>query len=252
MEQRYFKTYSRCLGRDMEFKVYGHHGKPVLFIPCQAGRFFDFENFHMDDVWRPWIDAGKVMVFSIDTIDGETWANKGGDKRWRIERHEQWFRYIVEELVPQIHHIAGERNWHQENIMTFGASMGAQHAANLFFRRPDLFDTVLALSGVYDSRDAFGDYMDDLVYANSPVDFISNMPADHPYIRMYNERKICIVVGQGAWEDVLKGSTGWLGRVLHEKGIHATVDFWGYDVNHDWDWWYKQTAHYLPFLIGNP
>ena len=76
MEVRYFKQYSSCLDRDMEFKVYGHRGKPVLFIPCQAGRFFDFENFHMDDVFRPWIDAGKVMVFSCDTIDGETWADK--------------------------------------------------------------------------------------------------------------------------------------------------------------------------------
>ncbi|WP_289474945.1 hypothetical protein, partial [Klebsiella pneumoniae] len=91
-----------CLGRDMEFKVYGHAGKPVLFIPCQAGRYFDFENFHMDDIFRPWIDAGKLMVFSIDTIDGETWADKGGDCRRRIERHEQWFNYIVNEMVPTI------------------------------------------------------------------------------------------------------------------------------------------------------
>ena len=40
MEIRYFRNYSHCLGRDMEMKVYGHRGKPVLFIPCQAGRFF--------------------------------------------------------------------------------------------------------------------------------------------------------------------------------------------------------------------
>ena len=45
MEVRYFKHYSSYLDRDMEFKVYGHAGKPVLFVPCQGGRFFDFENF---------------------------------------------------------------------------------------------------------------------------------------------------------------------------------------------------------------
>ena len=252
MEIRYFKNYSHCLGRDMEFKVYGHAGKPVLFIPCQAGRFFDFENFHMDDVFRPWIYAGKLMVFSIDTIDNETWADKNGDCRRRIERHEQWFNYVVSEMVPTIKHIAGERNWHQEPIMTFGCSMGAQHAANLFFRRPDLFDSVLALSGVYDSTDSFGGYMDELVYQNSPCHYIAGMPGDHPYIRMYNERKIFICVGQGAWEDELKKSTGWLGHVLYEKGIRASVNFWGFDVNHDWDWWYKQVVHYLPQIVGNP
>ena len=71
MEVRYFKGYSYNLNREMEFKVYGHRGKPVLFIPCQAGRFYDFENFHMDDVFRPYIDAGEIMVFSIDTIDND-------------------------------------------------------------------------------------------------------------------------------------------------------------------------------------
>ena len=39
MEVRYFKGYSYNLNREMEFKVYVHRGKPVLFIPCQAGRF---------------------------------------------------------------------------------------------------------------------------------------------------------------------------------------------------------------------
>ena len=38
--------------------------------------------------------------------------------------------------------------------------------------------------------------------------------------------------------------------VLDAKGIHAWVDFWGYDVDHDWGWWYKQVEYYLPFLLG--
>ena len=79
METQYFKDYSDALGRDMEVKVYGHAGRPVLFIPCQNGRFFDFENFHMDDVWAPYIESGKCMVFAIDTLDEETWSNKEGD-----------------------------------------------------------------------------------------------------------------------------------------------------------------------------
>ena len=35
---------------------------------------------------------GQTQVFAIDTMDLETWSNKGGDPRWRIERHEQWMR----------------------------------------------------------------------------------------------------------------------------------------------------------------
>ena len=253
MEVRYFKGYSYNLNREMEFKVYGHRGKPVLFIPCQAGRFYDFENFHMDDVFRPYIDAGEIMVFSIDTIDNETWADHGGNPRARIEQHERWFNYIVDEMVPQIRHLAGERNWCQMPIMPFGCSMGAMHAANLFFRRPDLFDSVLALSGVYDSFDSFGDYMDDLVYRNSPCDYMRNFPTDHPYMELFNKAdKFIMCCGQGAWEGDLLASTLELQGILESKGIHPIVDIWGYDVAHDWVWWEKQWTYFLRMTLGNP
>lgn len=250
MEIRYYKHYSGHLGRDMEFKVYGHGGKPVLFIPCQGGRFFDFEDFHMTDHWAPWIESGKCTVYSVDTIDNEAWADKGGDCRRRIENHERWYNYVVEEMVPTIRHLSGERNGYDQSIMTFGCSMGAMHAANLFFRRPDIFDSVFAISGLYDSKEFFGDYEDDLIYNNCPIYCIGGMGQDHPYIEMYNQRKICIVVGQGAWEEPLVGSTKWLKDVLQSKGIRATVDLWGYDVDHNWPWWYKMCANYLPWLLG--
>lgn len=151
MEVQYFKDYSPSLNRDMECKVYGHAGRPVLFIPCQDGRFFDFENYHMTDAWSPWIESGQVMVFSIDTIDQETWSNKCGDPRWRICRHEQRIRYITDEMVPFIRSMVNERNdWTgYPGVVAFGSSLGATHAANLYFCRPDLFDGLLALSGIY-------------------------------------------------------------------------------------------------------
>ena len=95
MEIRYYKSYSRFLDRDMEFKVYGHAGKPVLFIPCQGGRFFDFENFGMVDHWAPWIEDGRCTVYACDSIDNEAWGAMGADNRWRIENHERWMHYIV-------------------------------------------------------------------------------------------------------------------------------------------------------------
>ena len=47
MDTQYIADYSPALGRDMECMVYGHAGRPVLYIPCQDGRFFDFGDFHM-------------------------------------------------------------------------------------------------------------------------------------------------------------------------------------------------------------
>ena len=244
MQIQYHKHYSSFLNRDMEFKVYGHGGRPVLFIPCQAGRFFDFENFHMTDYWGAWIEQGLCTVYSIDTIDNEAWAAQGADNRWRTENHERWYNYVVEEMVPTIHSMSGN-----QGIITFGASMGAMHAANLFFRRPDLFDGVFAISGLYDSPEFFGDYMDDILYNNCPAYYLANMPQDHYYIDMYNHRKIVIVVGQGKWEGPLIESTRRLDAVLRSKGINAQVDYWGFDVDHDWPWWYKMVAHYVPQFL---
>ena len=248
MEIRYFKTWSRFLNRDMEFKVYGHAGRPVMFIPCQSGRFYDFENFHMVDHWAHWIEEGRCTVYAIDCIDDEAYA-ANGDCRWRMENHERWYNYVVEELVPYIRHLSGERNGYDQGIMTFGASMGAMHATNLFFRRPDLFNAVFAISGIYDSKMFFGDYMDEILYRNTPVEYLNNLPSDHYYRGMYNDRQILIVVGQGAWEEPLVHSTRLLEDVLRRKGINAQVDYWGYDVNHDWPWWYKMVAHYAPRFL---
>lgn len=244
MNIQYRKHYSGHLGREMEFKVYGHGGKPVIFIPCQGGRFFDFENFHMIDHWARWIEEGQCTVFAVDSIDNEAWGAFGADNRWRIENHEKWYRYIVEEMVPTIHHLSGRLD-----IMPFGCSMGAMHAANLFFRRPDLFDAVFAISGLYDSYDFFGDYMDDLIYDNCPVYYLANMPADHPYLSMYAQRKMLITVGQGAWEGPLVESTRRLDTVCAHKGIPVRFEYWGHDVDHDWPWWFKMVEVYLPQLL---
>lgn len=250
METQYFKQYSPALNRDMEWKVYGHGGRPVLYIPCQDGRFFDFENFKMTDAWSPWIDSGQVMVFAVDTLDKETWSDRGGDPGWRIWRYEQWIRYLTDEMVPFIRGMVNERNgWEgYPGVIVFGCSLGATHAANLFFRRPDLFDGLLALSGIYTAEYGFGSYMNELVYYNSPVHSLANLPWDHPYIQMYNDRKMVLCVGQGSWE--MPDSTRQLHGILQDKGINAWVDYWGHDCSHDWIWWYKQVDYFVPYLLG--
>ena len=125
--------------------------------------------------------------------------------------------------------------------------MGGTHAGVFFFRRPDLFDTLISLSGTFDARMFFHDYMDDLVYANSPVDFLPNMPGDHPWMDLYANSNIIICSGQGAWEDEMRRDAGLMKEIMASKGISGWVDFWGYDVNHDWPWWKKQ----LPYFVGN-
>ena len=41
MQGTYYKEWSSVLNREMEFKVYGSAGVPVLALPARGGRFFD-------------------------------------------------------------------------------------------------------------------------------------------------------------------------------------------------------------------
>lgn len=248
MEIRYFKHYSRHLQRDMEFKVYGHAGKPVLYFPCEGGRFYDFENFQMIDHWAQWIEEGRCTVYAADCIDHETYLSLGDCLR-RVHQHENWYNYIVGELAPYIRSLSSERNGYEQGVITFGCSMGAMHAANLFFRRPDLFTGVLALSGIYDSRMYFGSFMNDTLYQNTPVAYLHNLSDDHYYKRMYNDRRMLFVVGQGAWEGNSLDSARYLEYVLRDKGIHAQFEYWGNDVSHDWYWWFKMVELYAPRFL---
>lgn len=251
MKTEWFKEYSECLLRDMEFKVYGHSGTPILVFPAQNGRFFDFENFGMVHTVEHLIDAGRIQLFCCDSIDQESWSAEGMDNGHRTYMMEQWFYYIVNELVPRILEINsyGRDGQYGDGIYTTGCSMGATHAVNFMFRRPDIFKGTIALSGYYDSDLFFGDYHDDILYRNSPIQYLHGMSYDHPYVEMYRHCRIVLCCGQGAWEDDMIRSTSRMKELLEYKDIPAWIDFWGHDVNHDWDWWQVQFPYFVERVI---
>ena len=246
MNKEALSFYSSCLQREMPLRICGHGGKPILYIPCQDGHAWDFENFHMADTLAPWIESGKCFVCSVNTVDAESWSDQAGDPRRRILRHEAWVMYLVQEVAPFLRYRAGQSG-NNTGIMTFGCSLGASHALNLYLRFPDVFDRCLALSGIYHASYFFGNYMDETVYMNSPADYMANLAPDHPFIEKLNRGKAVVCTGQGAWEE--PWSPRAMDRRFRELGIHIWVDYWGFDVNHDWPWWYKQAVYFLPYLL---
>jgi esterase/lipase superfamily enzyme len=128
-----------------------------------------------------------------------------------------------------------------------GFSMGAYHAANFFFKHPDQFDTVIAISGFYNLKMLVGDEVDDLVYFNSPNLFLKNLE-DQEILNKLRNSKIVICSGRGAWEEEMLEETLTLKTILEQKSIPAWVDIWGEDVNHDWPWWRKMLPYFIEKL----
>lgn len=245
MHIEYHKWYSERLGREMELKVYGHYGKPILVFPSSGGRFHEFEDFKMIEAASSFIEQGKVKFICIDSIDKETWLNKSATDEHIGGRHEAFHRYVIQEVVPFIYQLCGGKI----GIGTHGCSMGAYHAANFFFKEPGIFDAVLAFSGVYNIKKVLQrSYGIEEIYFNSPLDYLPNMN-DPWYLARYRESKIVICVGQGAWEDEMIEDTAALKSILASKQVDAWIDFWGHDVEHDWPWWRKQIVHFLPSIV---
>ena len=237
--------FSNNLSEEMHIMIYGQGGLPILVFPTQNSKYRNFEDFGMIDQIADFIDGGRIQLFTVDSVDEESWSPKDWDPAWRAERQEQYYRYIMDEVIPFI------RSRNDQAPAAVGCSMGATHSLISFLRRPELFCGIIALSGVYDSDYFFDGWMNATLYNNSPERFLPNMPADHPYISLYNDRRMILCCGQGAWEEDSVRTLRNMENIFREKGIHAWCDFWGYDVNHDWPWWFKQMRYFLPYLLGD-
>jgi esterase/lipase superfamily enzyme len=236
------RWFSPALGQEMEFEAYGHAGRPVLAFPSQDGRFGDFAGFGMVEACRELLEAGRVRLVAVDGVDWQSWTNAAVPPAERARRHLDYDRYVMDELVPFVRRLAG-----RGTLWTTGCSMGAFHAANFFFRRPDVFDGVVGLSGLYSARSFVADHWDDAVYFNSPLQYLPGLQ-DPTYLDRYRRSTICFAVGQGAWEEDCLADTRALEEILRAKGIPAWFDYWGSDVAHDWPWWRKMLPYFLDRL----
>ncbi len=232
--------HSPSLGRGMEIVTYGHYGFPLLLFPTAAADYLEYERFHLIDSIAGFIDAGKVKVFSINSINRESWLNRGLHPADKARIQVAYNRYITEEVAPYI--------WNscrgQIGIITGGASLGAFHSANQLFRRPDIFDGVIAMSGAFDIRGYYqGDYYDDNIYFNNPVDYLPNLNDGHTLGLLRGKRHIHLVTGQGGYEN--PDASRRLSAILSQKGIPHELDLWGYDMPHDWPTWRAMLPHCL-------
>jgi esterase/lipase superfamily enzyme len=240
MDRKIEGWHSPSLGQDMPIVSYGHWGHPLLLFPTAAADFLENERFGLVGAVAPAIEAGRVRVFSIDSINKQSWMDSGLPAPEQARRQALYSQYIEEEVVPYIRSACQDTDL---RIATTGASFGAFHAANALFRRPDLFDAVIAMSGFYDlGPDYLKGYSDDNCFFNNPAWYIPGLQG-HPLHLLQTATKIHILTGQGAYE--APDASRQLSGILNSKGIPHFLDVWGHDVDHDWPWWRKM----LPYSI---
>lgn len=240
-----FGWYSPRLGMDMPIVSYGHAGHPLLLLPTAQADFLENERFFLVKSIEKYIFAGKVRVFSIDSINRHAWMNKKVSVPEAARRQRLYAEYIEEEVVPHVRRVV---NNHDARLAISGASFGAFHAANQFFRRPDLFDTLIAMSGFYDLEpDYTHGFMNDDLYFNNPTSYLKNLN-DPRTFELLEHSQIHILTGQGAYE--APHAARRFSQLLWDKGIWNNLDVWGHDIPHDWPSWRKMLDHYVGSRLG--
>jgi esterase/lipase superfamily enzyme len=129
----------------MELLVFGHAGEPVLFFPTRTAHFYDYEDWLVIEALRRKIEAGSLQIYCLDSIDKESFYAKDIPPAARIERHLQYEKYVLKEVLDLVRKRTSYRTF-----VAAGCSLGAYHAANLAFKHPSLFHKMVGLSGRYD------------------------------------------------------------------------------------------------------
>lgn len=236
-----FGWYSSRLGLEMPIVNYGEQGRALLLYPTAEADYLEHERFLLIKALEPQILAGKIRVFSINSVNRHGWLNPEVTPAEAARWQARYSSYVEEEVVAHIRQVIADPT---ARIAVSGAGFGAFHAANQFFRRPDIFNALVAMSGFFDLEPAYsGNYRGDDLYFNNPVSYIANLCDEHTLELLRCNSQIHIVSGQGLFET--PQCSKQLSQLLLDKGIPHNLDLWGHDVNHDWVWWRKMLPYYV-------
>jgi esterase/lipase superfamily enzyme len=234
--------YSPRLECNVDVVRYGHLGTPVLLFPTAGGDAEECERFLMIQVLRPLLDAGRIKVYSCDSVAGRVWVdgNSSGARRAFVQN--RFDAFIHQELVPAIYNDCHVPKGGAIDIITAGASIGAFNALAAICRHPDVFSKAICMSGTYDfSRWMEGEHTQDFHFA-SPLHFLPRLAESEQLARL-RRRLIILATGEGRWE---APQESWrAAHVLGAKGIPNRVDPWGNNWDHDWVTWRAMLPKYL-------
>jgi esterase/lipase superfamily enzyme len=231
MEREYVRRWSRALGREMELLRFGYAGRPLVAFPTSMGRFYQWEDFGLVGTLATRLAAGELALWCLDSVDGESWYAEGRSPEQRVERHLEYERYVVEEVLPEI----------GEPPVLAGPSFGAFHAVLHCLRHPDRFDGWIALSGVYDNSRWLDGYTSEGTYLTNPLAFVPALSEERHLapLRAMSSR----IVATGS-DDANVTDSITLAEQLGGRGVEVRLDLWP-GWQHDWPYWQRMLEAYL-------
>lgn len=218
---------------------YGHFGTPVLLFPTAGGDAEESERFQMMRALGPLLEAGRIKVYSCDSVAGRRWIDGESSGTFRAWLQNQFDAFVYHEVVPAIRMDCKSPSI---EVVVAGASIGAFNALAAICRHPDVFRSAVCMSGTYDlTRWMNGAHTDDFHYS-SPLHFLPHL-SEGRHLALLRKRFIVLGTGEGRWE---APHESWrVANVLGSRGIPNRVDLWGQSYDHDWMTWREKLPQYL-------
>jgi len=233
-----FRWYSPQVEQEIQLVRWGHFGTPVLLFPTAGGDAEEAERFHLIGAIMPLIEAGRIKVYSTDSIAGKAWISKQHSAEFCALLQNRFDAMIHREIAPAIRK---DCETPDIEIIAAAASIGAFNAVATICRHPDVFRLAIGMSGTYDlSKYLEGRFIQDFYFA-SPLHFLPGL--EGPMLEQLRRRLILLPSGEGDYEDI--GESWRMASVLGARGIPNRVDPWGADWRHDWNTWRAMLPKYL-------
>lgn len=239
MDKRNWTWTSQRLPEPARVVRWGHFGTPVLLFPTAGGDYEEVERFHLVGALAPLIDAGRIKVYSIDSVAGKHWL-RGEDSPEYCSRVQNLYdQFVYSEVVPLIR---TDCNDPAIEVIVTGASIGAFNAVASICRHPDVFRLAIGMSGTYDLSKYLQGRMNLDFYYSSPVHWLPGLP-EGAQLTQLRRRLVLLPTGQGQWEDIAES---WrIANLLGAKGVPNRVDPWGKEWDHNWITWRAMLPKYL-------
>jgi esterase/lipase superfamily enzyme len=232
------RWYSPHVEQEVQLVRWGHMGTPVMLFPTAGGDAEEVERFHLIGVLMQLIEAGRIKVYSTDSIAGQAWVSKQHSAEYCSLLQNRFDALIYEEIVPAI---CKDCETPDIEVIAAGASIGAFNAVASVCRHPDAFKMAIAMSGTYDlSKYLEGRFIQDFYYC-SPLHFLPGL--EGPILEKLQQRLILMPSGEGDYEDI--GESWRMANILGDKGVSNRVDSWGPEYKHDWETWREMLPKYL-------
>lgn len=244
MSKTTMSWYSTRVERDVQFSRWGDVGIPVLCFPSASGDSEEIERFQLIDALAPLLEAGRIKVYSVDSVPGQVWLNERNNRAPYATRMQTAYdSFVVNEALPAVYNDCG--GW--MDVVATGASVGAYNALAAICRHPDRFSHAVCMSGTYDLGRFIEGEVDGDWYHGSPLHFVPNLPEMHPDLARLRSRFVILAHGTGRWEN---GQQSWsVADVLGAQGIPNRVDEWGSEWDHDWPTWRAMLPTYLDEIV---